>query len=97
MQNTIEQQLYNPATPYEKMLSNCVRLLFDFEFIVATMNDKSGLKSIEQIAGHYEIAFDNWQIELHEPAKREIKHRRTMIWSSESARARQQLTTMKVQ
>jgi len=37
------------------------------EFIVATMSDKSGLKSIEQIAGHYEIAFDNWQIELNEP------------------------------
>jgi len=31
MQNTIEQQLYNPATPYEKMLSNCVRSIFDFE------------------------------------------------------------------
>ena len=30
MQNTIEQQLYNPATPYEKMLSNCVRSFFDF-------------------------------------------------------------------
>jgi len=49
------------------------------------------LKSIEQTVKHYEIAFDNWQIGLNEPTKREIKHRSTLIWNIKSIRARQQL------
>jgi len=61
------------------------------------MNDKVGLKSIEQTVRHYEIAFGNWNIELNEATKREIKHRSTLIWNVESTRSRQQLTSMKVQ
>ena len=128
MQNSIEQQLYNPVTLYEKMLYSCIRSFFAFvenhggqatlvwedfykfckddisrstslasAFMSTMMDNKADLKSIDQTVRRYEIAFDNWRVELTDEVKREIKHKRDLIWKTGKARVHQQLSSMKVQ